>query len=156
MIKLLDDALGDLRQIELDIRLHRDIDLGTGRSVVAGQPRKTIERMPDRVQPRDRHRQRALPLCLVDNLVDARLQAEIGGVQILSRRQAGDRRGAARHLLHDLVGRGKPEAIHPMPVQARGVQIIVTRDLTAGLPGRQPTVNFFALDMLGRYCISAS
>ena len=35
-----------------------------------------------------------------------------------------------------------------MPVQARGVQIIVARDLTGRLPGSQPTVNLGALDML--------
>ena len=35
-----------------------------------------------------------------------------------------------------------------MPVQARGVQIIIARDLTGRLPGSQPTVNLGALDML--------
>ena len=35
-----------------------------------------------------------------------------------------------------------------MPVQARRVQIVIARDLTAGLAGRQPAVNLGALDML--------
>jgi hypothetical protein len=35
-----------------------------------------------------------------------------------------------------------------MPVQAGGVQIIVARDLTAGLAGRQPSVNLSTLDVL--------
>ena len=35
-----------------------------------------------------------------------------------------------------------------MPVQARRVQIIVTRDLIGRFPGSQPTVNLGALDML--------
>ena len=37
-----------------------------------------------------------------------------------------------------------------MPVQARRVQIVVARDLTARLAGRQPAVNLGALDMLTR------
>jgi hypothetical protein len=35
-----------------------------------------------------------------------------------------------------------------MPVQARRIQMIVARDLAAGLARRDPTVNFSALDML--------
>ena len=35
-----------------------------------------------------------------------------------------------------------------MPMQARRVQIIVTRDLTAGLTRSQSTVNLSAFDML--------
>jgi hypothetical protein len=35
-----------------------------------------------------------------------------------------------------------------MPVQAGGVQIIVARDLAAGLPRGQPPINLSALDVL--------
>ena len=45
--------LFDLGKINIDIGLHRHIDRGA-LAVVAGKPRQTVERVPQRVQPRQR------------------------------------------------------------------------------------------------------
>jgi hypothetical protein len=42
-----------------------------------------------------------------------------------------------------------------MPVEARWIQIIVTRDWDARLPRRDPAVNLGALDMLTRAAFSS-
>jgi hypothetical protein len=44
MIKVLDQPLRDLRLIDRDIVLHRDIDLRAG-PVMAGQSSETVERL---------------------------------------------------------------------------------------------------------------
>ena len=43
--------MSDLREIEIDICLHGDIDLRADRSVVSREPHQAIERMSDRVEP---------------------------------------------------------------------------------------------------------
>jgi hypothetical protein len=52
---------------------------------------------------RNRNRERALLLCLTDNLIDPRPQLKISVIQLVFRRQTGYRRGAARNLLHDSI-----------------------------------------------------
>src|SRR5215471_5405878 len=106
VVEALDYALDDLREIEIDVGLHGDIDLRSDRAVVSRKPRQAIQRMSDRVKACNRDRERALLLCLSDNLVDPRLQFKIGVIQGLFRRQTGYRRGAARDLLHDGIRRG--------------------------------------------------
>ena len=64
----------------MDIGLHRDVDL-RALPVKTRQPRKTIERVPDGVQARQRDLQRALLFGLADNLVDPRPQLEIAGLR---------------------------------------------------------------------------
>src|SRR5262252_10929361 len=103
MVEALEYTLDDLRQIEIDICLHRDIDLRADRSIVSRKPHQTIQRMSDRVEPSNCNRQRALLFCLSDDLVDPLLQLKISVVQSLFRRQTGYRRGAARNLLHDRI-----------------------------------------------------
>ena len=112
------------------------------------QPRKAIERMADRVEPRNRHRQRALLFCLPDNLVDARPQLEVSVVQLVLRRQTGYRCRPARHFFHNRVRGAEVEAVGPVAMQARRIEFIIARNLTTGFPGRQPPVNLGALDML--------
>src|SRR5262245_368544 len=62
--------------------------------------------------------------------------------------QQRDRRGAARHLFLDGVGRAKSEAIDPVPMQARKVDLVVARDLRGRLAGGKPAVNLRPLQML--------
>ena len=103
MVEALAYALGDLREINIDIRLHGDIDLGPDRSVVSRKSRKAIQRMSDRVKACNRDCERALLFCLSDNLLNPLLQFKIGVIQSLFRRQIGYRRSAARNLLHDCI-----------------------------------------------------
>ena len=145
MVEALDNALDDLAYIHIHIGLHCDIDLG---SVVTGQTRQAIKGVADRVEPGERNLERVLLLCLRCDLVNPIPQFEIGSAEGLFRRQKCRRGAAARHLLHDRVRRRKTQAIRPMPVQAGGVQIIVARDLAAGLPRGQPPINLSALDVL--------
>ena len=49
MIKVLDEAVGDLRQIDIDVRLHSNIDLRAG--CMPGQARQTIEGLADELSP---------------------------------------------------------------------------------------------------------
>ena len=81
-------------------------------------------------------------LGLLDNLIDAGAQLKVSAAQSLFRWQKFDCRTAARGLFLDLVGRGKFETIRPVPMQARRVEIIVTRHLRHRLAGGKPTVNF--------------
>ena len=48
----------------------------------------------------------------------------------------------------DLIGRAELEAVGPVPMQARQVQIIVARDLRHRLAGGKPTVDLRTLEML--------
>ena len=48
----------------------------------------------------------------------------------------------------DLIGRAELEAVRPVPMQARQVQIIVARDLRHRLAGGKPTVDLRTLEML--------
>ena len=50
MVELLDYTLSDLREIDVDVSLHRDVDLRSDRSVIARKPGQAIERMSDRVE----------------------------------------------------------------------------------------------------------
>ena len=56
VIEFLDQPLGDLVEIDIDVGLHRDIDL-RALPVVARQSRQAVQRVADRVQPRQRDRQ---------------------------------------------------------------------------------------------------
>ena len=46
------------------------------------------------------------------------------------------------------IGRRKPKAVGPMPMQTRRVQSVVGRNLVAGLSRGQPTIDFSAFDVL--------
>jgi hypothetical protein len=51
MVKVLDETLSDLRELDVDVGLHGDIDLGPNRPVVARKPRQAIKGVSDRVEP---------------------------------------------------------------------------------------------------------
>ena len=87
-------------------------------------------------------------LSLLNNLIDAGTQLEVGAAQSFFRWQKFDCRAAARSLFLDLVGRRELETIGLMSMQARRVQIMVARDLRHRLAGGKPTVDFRALEML--------
>ena len=93
-------------------------------------------------------------LGLLNNLIDAGAQLEVGAAEVLFRGQQCDCRTAARSLFLDLVGRGEFETIRPVPMQARQVQIIVARDLRHRLAGGKAAVDFRALEMLA--CLTCS
>ena len=78
MIEVLDQPLGDLVEIDMDVGLHRDIDLAAASPVVARQSRQAVEGVAHRVQPRQRNRQRTLLLGLAHDLIDPVAQVEIG------------------------------------------------------------------------------
>ena len=82
MIELLDQPFDDLALIELDVGLHRDVDLGANCTIKARKPRQTVEGMADRVEPGDRNRQRALLLGLGYDLVDPLPQSEVGAAKV--------------------------------------------------------------------------
>ena len=90
------------------------------------------------------------PCCLglFNDLIDAGAQLEIGAAEIFFRRQQCDCGTAAGRVFHDLIGRGELEAIGLMAMQARQVQIIVTRDLRHRLATRDTAVDFRALSVL--------
>src|SRR3954454_19730417 len=88
-IKLEDQALGDLPQIKIEIGLERDIDL-RGLPLEAGQPRQTVQGLPDGVEAGQRDLQRALLLRLSYDLVDLAAELEIGGAEVIFAGKAGD------------------------------------------------------------------
>src|SRR6516162_11711150 len=85
VVEALDYALGDLREIEIDICLHGDIDLRSDRAVVSRKPHQAIQRMSDGVKACNRDRERALLFCLSDDLVDPLPQFKISVIQGLFR-----------------------------------------------------------------------
>ena len=85
MIKVLDEAVGDLRHIHIDVRLHSDVDLRAG--CMPGQPRQAIECLADRIESRDGNSQRSLLLGLRHDLIDLAPQLEIGVTECSFRRQ---------------------------------------------------------------------
>src|SRR5436190_3203751 len=147
VIEFEDHAFGDLMQIKIEVGLDRDIDLRT-LPLKPGEPRQTVQGLSDRIQAGQRDLQRALLLRLSYDLVDLAAELEIGSAEVIFAGNAGHRSRAARDLLHDRAGGGQPDAVGPMPVQARWVQIIVLGDLVARLAGGQPPVDLRPLDML--------
>jgi hypothetical protein len=73
VIKLLDNALK--HQIEIDVRMNGDIDLGL---IMTGEPRQAVERLPDRIQAGERDLERALRFRLTCDPVDPLLELRIG------------------------------------------------------------------------------
>jgi hypothetical protein len=69
VIEPLDHPLDDLRELDIDIGLHGDIDLGT-LPVETCQPRQTVQGVPDRGKSRQCNLERAFFFSLGDNLID--------------------------------------------------------------------------------------
>ena len=132
----------------IDVGLYGDIHLRAGGLEVPRQSGKTVQRLSNGVQSRDRNIERSFLLGLLDNLIDAGAQFEVGAAQRLFRWQKFNCRTAARGLFLDLVGRGKFETIRPVPMQARRVEIIVARNLCHRLAASEAAVDFRALEML--------
>src|SRR5215216_6751604 len=82
VVKARDDAFDDLRNIGMDMGLHGNGDLRS-LPVKTGKSRQTIQGVSDRSEPRQRELQRALLLCLRDNLVDPRPQLKISLVEVV-------------------------------------------------------------------------
>ena len=61
MVEVRDQALDDLAHVDIDVGLHRDIDLS---AVMAGQAREAVEGLSERIEPGDRDLQRSLLLSL--------------------------------------------------------------------------------------------
>ena len=115
---------------------------------VSGQPRQAIEGLAERIQPRDGDRERSLLLGLRYDLINPGPQVEIGAAECLFRWQQRDCGATARRVFHDGVGGAEFEAINPMPMQTRYVQLVVARDLRRRLPGGEAAVNLGPLEML--------
>jgi hypothetical protein len=142
MIELLNEPLSDLNGADIYVVLYGDIHLRTGGLEVPRQSGKTVQRLSNGVQPRDRNIERSFLLSLLDNLIDAGTQLKVSAAQSLFRWQKFDCRAAAGSVFLDLVGRRELETISLMSMQAREVQIVVTRHLRHRLAGGKPTVNF--------------
>ena len=65
-------------------------------------------------------------------------------------RQQRVRRAASRCILLDRVGGGELETVDPMPVQARGAEFIVARQLRCRFPSGEAAVDFRPFQMLAR------
>src|SRR6516164_1307680 len=76
-----------------------------------------------------------------------RSHRSVGDVELVLGWQAGQGHGAARGLLHNRVRGAKSEAVDAVPMQARGVDLIITRDLVSGLAGGESSVNLRAFDV---------
>ena len=88
------------------------------------------------------------PPCLIDNPVNPRPKFKIRVSKIFLGRQASQRCRAPSCLLHD-VGRGsETDAVAAMPMEARWVQGIVTRDLLRWLACGQAAVDLYAFEVL--------
>ena len=142
MIERLNETFGDLHRVDIDVGLYGDIHLRAGGLEVPRQSGKTVQRLSNGVQSRDRNIERSFLLSLLDNLIDAGAQLKVGAAQRFFRWQKFDCRTAAGSVFLDLVGRGELETISLMSMQAREVQIVVTRHLRHRLAGGKPTVNF--------------
>jgi hypothetical protein len=118
---------------------------------VPGEPRLAIQRLPQRIKPRNGNRQRPFPLRLVDDLIDALADGAIMTDRLLAGGQEGNRRSAARYPFLDFVGRAKFQAIDPVPMQTRQVDLVVARDLRRRLAGSKPAVDLGALQMLAGF-----
>src|SRR4249919_383216 len=118
MVELLNEPFGDMPCVNIDVGLYGDIHLRAGGLEVPRQSGKTVQRLSNGVQPRDRNIERSFLLSLLDNLIDAGTQLKVSAAQSLFRWQKFNCRTAARGLFLDLVGRGKFETIRPVPMQA--------------------------------------
>ena len=78
MVEMRNEALDDLAHVNMDIRLHCDIDVG---AVMASQSRQAIERLANRVQAGERDFQRTLLLGLAGDLINSVAQLEIGAAE---------------------------------------------------------------------------
>ena len=141
MVERLNEPFGDMPCVNIDVGLYGDIHLRAGGLEVPRQSGKTVQRLSNGVQPRDRNVERSFLLSLLDNLIDASAQFKVSAAQSLFRWQKFDCRAAAGSVFLDLVGRGKLETISLMSMQAREVQIVVTRHLRHRLAGGKPTVD---------------
>ena len=112
-----------------------------------GQSRQAIEGLADGIETRNGNPERSLLLGLRHDLINAGAQLEIGAAERLFRRQQRDCGAAARRIFLDRVGGGEFEAIRPMPMQARRVQLIVARDLRRRLAGGEAPVDLGPLEM---------
>ena len=148
MVERLNEAFSDLNGADIYVVLYGDIHLRAGGLEVPRQSGKTVQRLSNGVQSRDRNIERSFLLSLLDNLIDAGTQLKVSAAQRLFRWQKFDCRAAAGSVFLDLVGRGKFETIRPVPMQARRVEIIVTRNLCHRLAASEAAVDLRALEML--------
>ena len=135
MVELLNEPFGDMPCVNIDVGLYGDIHLRAGGLEVPRQSGKTVQRLSNGVQSRDRNVERSLLLGLLNNLIDAGTQLKVSATQSLFRWQKFDCRAAAGSVFLDLVGRRELETISLMSMQARQVQNIVARDLRHRLAG---------------------
>ena len=80
MVEVRDQALDDLAHVDIDVGLHRDIDVG---ALMAGEPREAIEGLAERIEAGERDLQRTLLLGLSRDLINPIAQLEIGGAERL-------------------------------------------------------------------------
>jgi hypothetical protein len=71
MIELLNETLGDLHRTDVDGVLYGDIHLRAGGLEVPRQSGKTVQRLSNGVQSRDRNIERSFLLSLLNNLINA-------------------------------------------------------------------------------------
>ena len=149
-VEAADDAFDDMAKVDLDIGLHRDIDVG---AIMAGQSGQAIECLADRIEPGERDFERTLLLGLSRDLINPVAQLEIGAAERLFRWQQRKGRRAARRLLGDGVRRSELEAIGAVAVNARLCQPIGLRHPRDRLAGGEAAVDVRTIEMLA--CVTS-
>ena len=81
MVELLNEPFGDMPCVNIDVGLYGDIHLRAGGLEVPRQSGKTVQRLSNGVQSRDRNIERSLLLGLRNNLINAGAQFEVGAAQ---------------------------------------------------------------------------
>ena len=81
MVELLNEPFGDMPCVNIDVGLYGDIHLRAGGLEVPRQSGKTVQRLSNGVQSRDRNVERSLLLGLLNNLIDAGTQLKASATQ---------------------------------------------------------------------------
>ena len=154
MVKFLNEPFGDLLRPNINVGLYGDIHLRAGGLEVSPQSGKTVQRLSNGVQSRDRNVKRLLLLGLLDNLIDAGTQLKVSAAQSFFRWQQCNGGTPTGRFLLDLVCRCELEAVGPMPMHARDAQTMIARNLCRRLAGCKPAVDLGTLEMLT--CVALS